>query len=144
MAYPYKKTYRKTAFRVKRPIRTFRDLEVYQMTSNLATEIYSKIIPALEGKECPVKEKLMEIALYIPSSLAVAHSRRFEAQDELKIMEEILEACNKTVVYLEQARNIFGQNLDKALCEDLIKRYIYVRRKILNLYRAWKRFQKIP
>ena len=136
----YRKTYKKTRFRPKRPIRSFRDLEVYQRTSQLATEVYSKIIPSLEGQTCPVKDKLSEIVLNIPSLIAVAHSRRFEG-DELRIMEECLEACNKTVVYLEQARDIFAQNIDKAACEDMIKRYIYVRRKTFNLYKAWKRFQ---
>jgi len=134
------RVYKKTRFRVKRPIRSFRDLEVYQRTAGLATEIYSKIIPFLEGRNCPVKDKLTEIVLFIPSSIAVAHSRRFEGKEELRIMEEILEACNKAVVYLEQIRDIFAQELDRALCEDLIKRYIYARRKILNLYRAWMKF----
>lgn len=135
--------YKKTRFRVKKPIRSFRDLEVYQRTARLATEIYSKIIPVLEGKSCPVKDKLTEIALFIPSSIAAAHSRRFEGKEELKIMEEILEACNKAVVYLEQIRDIFAQELDRALCEDLIKRYIYSRRKIFNLYKAWVRFASL-
>ena len=132
--------FKKTRFSVKKPIRSFRDLEVYQRTARLATEIYSKIMPVLEGKNCPVKDKLTEIALFIPSSIAVAHSRRFEGKEELKIMEEILEACNKAVVYLEQIMDIFAQELDRVLCEDLIKRYIYARRKIFNLYKAWLRF----
>lgn len=72
----------------------------------------------------------------------MAHSRRFEKGDELKIMEEIMEMCNKVMVYLEQVRDIFVQDIDRALCEDLIKRYIYVRRKIFNLYRAWLKFQQ--
>ncbi len=134
--------YKKTSFQVKKPIRSFRDLEVYQRTSKLASEVMTKVIPTLEGKNCPIKDKLVSACLDIPTSLAVAHSRRFEKGDELKIMEEIMEMCNKVMVYLEQVRDIFVQDIDRALCEDLIKRYIYVRRKIFNLYRAWLKFQQ--
>ena len=142
MPYPNRaRTYKKTRFRVKRPIRSFRDLEVYQRTSKLAAEVMTKVAPLVEGKGCPIKDKLISACLDIPTSLAVAHSRRFEKGDQLKIMEGIMEECNKVMVYLEQVRDIFVQDIDRALCEDLIKRYSYARRKILNLYRAWVRFQ---
>jgi hypothetical protein len=139
--YPYKPTYKKTAFRVKKPIRSFRDLEVYQSTSQYATEIMTKIIPLLENNS-PIKEKLINACLKIPESIATAHSRRFQTQDELKFLDDALENCNKAVVYLEQARDIFIKEIeDRAACDDLIKRYIFIRRKIFNLYKAWKKFE---
>jgi len=139
----YKPTYRKTAFRVKKPIRSFRDLEVYQRSSEYATEIMTKVIPLLGESNSPVKEKLVDCCLKLPESLATAHSHRFETGEELKYLEDSLELCNKAVVYLEQARDIFISGIEgRSLCDDLIKRYILIRRKIFNLYRAWKRFQK--
>jgi hypothetical protein len=143
--YLYQKTYKKTAFRVKKPIRSFRDLEVYQRTSCAATEIMTKVMPLLGESNSWVKEKLVDCCLKIPESIATAHSHRFETGEELKFLEDALEGCNKAVVYLEQARDIFIKDIEgRALCDDLIKRYILVRRKIFNLYRAWKKFQKIP
>jgi hypothetical protein len=136
------RTYRKTSFRVKRPIRSFRDLEVYQRTANCATEIMVKVIPLLGQGNSPVKDKLIESCLKIPESIAAAHSHRFEKGDELNVLEEALEGCNKVVVYLEQARDIFIKEIQgRAVCEDLIKRYILLRRKIFNLYKAWKKFE---
>jgi len=138
----YKRAYRKTRFRVKRPIRGFRDLEVYQRTSRCATEIMTKIMPALEGLESSVKLKLTDSCLRIPELIASAHSRRFEHGDESKIMDNCLEECNRTMVYLEQVRDIFADRTDRALCEDLVKRYIYTRRKIRNLQKAWEGWKK--
>lgn len=141
--YPYRKRYKKSAFRVKKPIRSFRDLEVYQRTNQVATEIMTKIVPLLEGNS-PIKEKLIECCLKIPESIASAHSRRFETGGELKLLDDALEGCNKAVVYLEQARDIFVKEIEgRAVCEDLIKRYILARRKIFNLYKAWRRFQEM-
>ena len=137
----YKPTYKKTAFRVKKPIRSFRDLEVYQSTSQYATEIMTKIIPLLENNS-PIREKLINACLKIPESIATSHSHRFETGEELKFLDDALENCNKVVVYLEQARDIFVKEIeDRAACDDLIKRYILIRRKIFNLYKAWKKFE---
>ena len=136
--YSYKKTFQKTRFRVKRPIRGFRDLEVYQRTKQCANDIMTKLIPFLEGLGCPVKEKLIESCLLIPQLIASAHSRRFEKGGESKLMDECMEECNKTTVYLEQVKDIYAEKVDRAVCEDLVKRYIYARRKIRNLQKAWE------
>ena len=137
--------YNKTAFRVKKPIRSFRDLEVYQSTSSYATEVITKIVPLLGEANSPIKDKLIDCCLKIPELIAASHSRRFETGEELKLLDDALENCNKVVVYLEQARDIFVKEIeDRAACDDLIKRYIFIRRKIFNLYKAWKKFQQTP
>jgi len=134
--------YRKSAFRVRKPIRSFRDLEVYQRANEAATEIITKIIPLLGEGNSPVKEKLIECCLKIPEAIAIAHSHRFEKGDESNFLEDALEGCNKAVVYLEQARDIYIKDIEgRAVCEDLIKRYILGRRKIFNLYKAWQKFE---
>jgi hypothetical protein len=141
--YPYPKTYKKSAFRVRKPIRSFRDLEVYQRTGQAAVEIMTKVIPLLGDGSSLIKDKLIDCCLRIPESIATAHSHRFETGEELKFLEDALEGCNKAVVYLEQGRDIFIKDIEsRALCDDLVKRYILTRRKIFNLYKAWKRFQK--
>lgn len=139
----YKTTYKKSAFRVKKPIRSFRDLEVYQRSSQCATEVMTKVVPMLEEGKSPLRDKMVEVALRIPEAIAEAHSHRFEDQDEYKMLESALEGCNKAVVYLEQARDIYLKDSEgSALCEDLIRRYIFVRRKIFNLSKAWQRFRE--
>lgn len=137
----FRTPYKKSAFRIKKPIRSFRDLEVYQRSSQCATEILTKVVPMLEEGKSPIRDRMVETALRVPEALAEAHSRRFEAKDEFKVIEIALECCNKAVVYLEQARDIYLRNTEgTALCEDLIKRYIILRRKIFNLYKAWQKF----
>ncbi|MDP2927439.1 MAG: four helix bundle protein [Candidatus Omnitrophota bacterium] len=138
----YNTTYRKSAFRVKKPIRSFRDLEVYQRANEAATEIITKIVPLLGEGNSPIKDKLVECCLKIPESIAIAHSRRFEKGDESDFLENALEGCNKAVVYLEQAWDIYIKDIEgRSVCEDLIKRYILERRKIFNLYKAWQKFE---
>jgi len=116
--------------------------EVYQGTSSYATEVITKIVPLLGEANSPVKDKLIDCCLKIPELIAASHSHRFETGDELKTLDEALELCNKAVVYLEQARDIYVLAIEgRAACEDLIKRYILIRRRVFNLYKAWKKFR---
>jgi len=136
----FRKQYKKSRFRVKKPIRSFRDLEVYQRASQYATEVMKTLIPLVE-EGSPVKDKLVNTCLNIPEAIAEGHSRRFEVRGETGRLEGALEGCNRAVVYIELVRDIYIKDTDgRAVCEDLVKRYILLRRKTFNLQKAWERF----
>ena len=137
---PQKRFYRKTSFRVKRPIRSFRDLEVYQRTARSSVRIMKEVLPLLEGKgrPCPVKDKLVDCALEIPRMIGKAHSKRFDEREvSLGLLEDVMSLCNDAVVYLEQMRDIYADDVDAALFNDIVKEYFFSRRKIFNLRKAW-------
>lgn len=131
----------KTRFYPKRPIRSFRDLEVYQRTFRNSVDVIKKIVPAMQGKEYPLRDQIIDCCLIIPNLVAESHGRRFDEKEKsYKLLEEAMTQCNKMVVYLEQARDIFSE-IDKAVVEELIKNYILTRTKIFNLLKAWKKYQ---
>jgi len=143
MILPQRRTYKKTRFRVKRPIRSFRDLEVYQRTAKTSVRIMKELLPLLETKVCPVKDKTVDCCLEIPRLIGKAHSKRFdEPGGSLKLLEDVMSLCNDAVVYLEQVRDIYVENVDAVICDDIIKEYIFSRRKIFNLLKAWKRMDE--
>jgi four helix bundle protein len=132
-------TYRKPGFYSRKLVKSFRDLEVYQKTFQASVDVMKKVIPLVP--ESSLRDKIIETSLSIPNIIAEAHSRRFdEAEKANKLLDESMAECNKVVVYLEQARDI--HNVDKSVIEEIIKIYINERWKILNLQRAWKRFQE--
>lgn len=148
---PDTKTHKKSRFRVKKPIQSFRDLEVYQRSSRLASEIITKLIPAVESgskaeksktQVCDwVKERLAESCFRIPELIARAHNQRFKSNASLSGLDDSIKECSRAIVYLEEIRDIFCPAVEsQALCEDLMKRYILVRGKIFNLYKAWMGF----
>jgi len=131
-----------TKFFPKRPVRSFRDLEVYQKTSQASSDVMRKITPKITGKY-PMTDKMSQCLLTIPNLIAEAHSRRFEDEKAgLKLLDESMAECNKMVVYLEQVRDIYGGEVDRGVGEELIKTYIYSREKIFRLSKSWKRFQE--
>src|SRR3989338_1060411 len=128
-------------FGVKKPVRSFRDLEVYQKTLENSVIIFKNLRPLLARLKFPLLENMINCALTIPATLAEGHSIRFgDHKQGLLLLEKAMAGCNKMIVYLEQARGIYGSKLDGDLVEDLIKKYADVRTKIFRLEKSWQKF----
>lgn len=128
-------------FRAKRPIRTFRDLDVYQQTLEASVIVAGKLKGKLSRLRYPPLDKMIDCALGIPLVIAEAHSLRFgDMQKAVALLEHTMAGCNKMTVYLEQARGLYGDKLEYDLIEETIKRYLGVRAKIFHLEKAWQKF----
>ena len=139
---------RKPYYNPKRAVKTFQDLEIYQkalelsvfVVKSLSQKKSKKIDPALETKK-KIIDSLHICALKIPHLLVESHSKRFGTGTEcLDILDEAMLQCNKAVAYLEQARDICDTGVKWEDFDEKIKKYFYVRRKILNLQRVWKKY----
>ncbi|MBU1091450.1 hypothetical protein KKA27_01105, partial [Patescibacteria group bacterium] len=67
-------------FRVKSPVKTFRDLEVYQQTTKLSADIFVLKIPAKRKNDKDVLDeigKLKEISKQIPRLIVEAYGDKF-------------------------------------------------------------------
>lgn len=151
---------------IKKPVRSFRDLEVYQQTLAASVIIVKDIKPELERLKFPFTEGLVNCAMSIPLWISEAHSIRFgDHKLGLRLLEQAMAGCNKMIVYLEQAKGIYRpdaevepllksralsrsrktqntlSSYDRDLIEDLIKRYADVRGKIFRLEKSWQKFE---
>ena len=92
------------------------------------------------AKEFIVKN-LVHCALGIPHQVAEAHSLRFgDHTAGIAAIEKAMLNCNKMIVYLEQFRDICDTGIAWEFFDEVIKKYLYVRRKMLHLEQAWKKF----
>ncbi len=134
----YKNRY---AFKVKKPVRSFRDLEVYQKTLECSVLIDKDIVPALEKIKDNRIEELSKNAMAIPLYISEAHSLRFaDFGLALGYIEKALSGCNRMSVYLDHIKGLYGDKVKVDLIEDLINRYTLVRGKIFRLEQSWKKF----
>ncbi len=117
----------------KRPLKSFRDLEVYQKLLAVSVAIAKRI----------KAEKVTAMALDLPVKIAAAHSLRFGGQTRaIEALEEVMLNCNLLVVYLEQYRDIENKDIEPEFFEEQIKNLLTVRMKILHLQRSWQKFAK--
>ena len=122
----------------KRPVKSFRDLEVYQKLLAVSVAIAKRIKSA----------KVTAMALDLPVKVATAHSLRFGDQTRaIEALEEVMLNCNLLVVYLEQYRDIenppagkAGKTIEPEFFEEQIKNLLSTRMKILHLQRSWQKF----
>lgn len=142
----------------KRPVKTFQDLDVYQQALEGNVFIANTLVASFCKNAAKEKKKDSDIetkdtimrALFIcsstvPHQIAEAHSFRFGAQKEcLILLEKVMLNCNKIVVYLDQARDICKIGLETEKFGELQKKYLLIRRKVLNLQRVWQKYIERP
>ena len=134
--------YNKKPFTPRKPVKTFRDLEIYQKTIECAVLISKDVMPHLVKQKYQYAERLTDCAMSVPLLVAESHSLRF-ADFALGVgyLEKAMASANKMVVYLEHAKGLYGSKFDMGLIDDIIGRYILARTKMFHLEKSWKRFR---
>ena len=135
--------YYKNKFTPKKPVRSFRDLEVYQKTLEASVIIVKNLRPTLVKQKYPFLENMVNCSMTIPLHISEAHSLRFASLDNgVRLLEQAMAGCNKMVVYLEQLKGMYGSKIDSDLVEDVIGRYVGIRGKMFRLEKSWKKFSQ--
>jgi hypothetical protein len=132
-------------FRVRTPVRTFRDLEVYQESTKLAAQIFNLKLPGRYKKETVEEiESLKQMSKIIPKLIVESYNDKF---NDFKIADRKLEIAAQTInliIAKLDFLNAFVENTEfRNLLSDILKRYQRNKFKIINLKKAWgKVFKK--
>ncbi len=134
--------YGKKQFTPKKPIYSFRDLEVYQKTLECSVLISKDIKPKLARLKYDLLDNFINSSMSIPLYIGESHSLRFaDFNGAIALLEKAMATSNKMVVYLEQINGLYGSKVNADLIEDIINRYIETRGKMFRLEKSWKRFK---
>lgn len=128
-------------YRVKSPVKTFRDLDVYTTTTLLSSEITRLKIP--EQLELKAEHEILKtIVKQVPRLIAESHGDKFtNGRLAAAKMEQALRYVTDAVAkidFLIACLSDEEKNLRTSLLH-LIQKYQMQRRKIFNLKRAWDR-----
>jgi four helix bundle protein len=128
---------------VEKKITSFRDLEVYQNTYKACVDVITKIVPKLpDFEKKDLKNQLRRSVKAIPRLIAEGYAKRHQKHGFQKYLDDAMGECNETIVSLEQSRDLYGENVDKKLCEQLIDLYDKSGRQLYNLSTAWTKFKR--
>src|SRR3989344_1902642 len=128
-------------FSPKKPVRSFRDLEVYQKALECSVLISSDVAPRAKEFGYLHHDAMLQCALSVPLLVAEAHSLRFaDFALALGYIEKAMSSCNKAVVYLDQVKGLYGTKANPDLLEDIASRYVFTRLKMFRLERSWRKF----
>jgi hypothetical protein len=128
-------------FRVRTPIKTFRDLEVYQESIKLAAQIFK--LPLPKESEDPLFEEikiLKQTSKLIPKLIVESYNDKFKnfalADKKLEIA---CQAINLIIAKLDFLNAIVEDEKFKISITEILKKFQRVKTKILNLKKSWSK-----
>ena len=127
----------------KKPITSFRDLEVYQNSYKACIEVMMKIISKLpDSEKYDLRDQLSRSVKAIPRLIAEGYAKRHQKQGFQKYIDDAMGECNETIVGIEMCRDIYGEYIDKNLCQELVNIYDICGRQLYRPREAWGKFRK--
>ena len=122
--------YNRTSFRVRSPVKSFRDLEVYQKTVQLSSEIE----PLGSGE-------MTKAAARIPELIAEAYGDKYDSKvvSHQKLTEAVT-LITDMITKIDILREKFKEDQEKKeLLDKMLSVYHTQKIKVLNLRKAWDR-----
>jgi four helix bundle protein len=129
---------------IKKPIRSYYDLDVYQLAYETSITMMTEIIPRLpESEKYDMKDQLARSCKAVPRLIAEGFAKKHQRAGFQKYLDDATGEANETQVGLCQCRDIYAKYIDVNLCEKLIDTYDKIGRQLFNLKQSWNKFGKI-
>lgn len=126
-----------------KPIRSFRDLVVYQNTYNAAIMVMKKIVAKLPDEEKHgLKSQLSRACKSIPALIAEGYAKKHQKKHFQKYLDDAIGESNEMITHLSFCKDIYGDLLENELCDKLIEIYDIAGRQIYMLSKKWQNFKE--
>lgn len=133
----------KTEEKKRGPIRSYKDLEVYQITYSSAIIILTKVLPKLPKEEkFDLTDQLRRSSKAIPRLIAEGYAKKHQFRGSHKYIDDAMAETNETSVSLSQCRDAYPEYVDPQLCEELLAIYDRAGRQLYRLREVWHDFRK--
>ena len=116
-------------------IRSYRDLEVYRRSYELALRVHklSLAFPGFERFE--LGRQLREATKSIPANIAEGYGRKTSPADFKRFLVMSLGSCDEVRVWLEFCKDLVY--VSEAECKELVDQYDQVGKMLTGLLKAW-------
>ena len=126
----------------QKPIYSFRDLDVYQGAYSASIVVMTRIIPKLPSRErFDLVDQLSRSSKAVPRLIAEGFAKKHQKAGFQKYLDDAMAETNETSVSIEQRRDIYPNNVELQLCNELVDQYDKIGRQLYNLLRAWNGFK---
>lgn len=124
----------------KKPIRSFRDLDVYQNSYKCSITVATRILSKLPQTErFDLRDQLSRSSKAIPRLIAEGFAKKHQRLGFQKYLDDAMAECNETIVSLEHVKDIY--KIEVNLCNELVNLYDKSARQLFNLAEAWDKFK---
>ena len=127
----------------KKKITTYRDLEVYQRAYSACLLVMKEIVPKLpQSERFDLKDQLSRSSKAVPRLIAEGFVKKHQKAGFQKYLDDAMAESNETGVGLSQSKDIYEQNVNVEICENLIGEYDIIGKQLYRLRGAWNKFSK--
>src|SRR4030043_2270420 len=127
----------------KNPIRSFKDLEVYQNSYSASIEVLNKIVPKLPRfEQRDLGDQIRRSTKAIPRLIAEGYSKKHQKRGFQKYLDDAMAESNEMIVSLSHVRDLYSGYVDPKVCENLIDLYDKSSRQLYNLATKWRDFKE--
>ena len=124
----------------KKPILSFRDLDVYQNSYKAMLVVHKEILPKIPPEEkFDLRDQLSRSTKAVPRLIGEGHSKRHQVAGFQKYLDDAHTEANESIVSLEQCKDLY--HINPELCLKLIDQYDKIARQLFNLAEAWDKFK---
>ncbi|MFA6098624.1 MAG: four helix bundle protein [Patescibacteria group bacterium] len=124
-------------------IQSFKDLYVYQNAYSSAVVVMKDVVVKLPASErYGLVDQLGRSAKAIAPLIAEGFAKKHMPKSFKKYLDDAMGECNETIVHISYCMDIYGGNIDKKICERLLKNYDLINKQLYKLSLAWKNFNR--
>jgi len=116
-------------------IRSFKDLEVYKESYELAITICKSITRLPSCEKFNLVDQMRRASRSIPTNIAEGYAKRLSVKEFRKYLFTSLGSCNEMLVHLGFVKDLGYWKSD--FCENLLDRYEALGKKINKLMQNW-------
>lgn len=130
---------------LNKKIVTYRDLDVYQRSYKASILIMTKLLPNLPANEkYDLVSQLSRSTKAVPRLISEGFAKRHQKAGFQKYLDDAMSEANETQVGLCHCKDIYFNQVDLKLCEELIKEYEIIGKQLFKLEQAWDKFSRNP
>lgn len=127
---------------VKKSLKNFQNLEVYQDSYNASIIIMTKIIPKLPDIERnDLRIQMSRSCKAIPRLIAEGYAKKHQKKGFQKYLDDANGESNEMIVCLNHCDDLYHKYIEQKLCIELIDIYDKLSRQLYNLSIAWSKFK---
>lgn len=120
----------------RKPIRGFRDLDVYQLSYQASMKILKEVLPKLPKDErFDLRDQMKRACKRIPANIAEGYAKKHQKKAFKKYLDDAMGSANEMIVHLSYVSDL--GYCDEALCKDLIETYDIIGKQLYRLGESW-------
>jgi len=121
----------------KKPIQSYKDLDVYKNSYMASIRVMKEVLPKLPAIEkFDLADQLRRSVKAIPRLIAEGYAKRHQKHGFQKYLDDALAESNETEVSLQQCKDIYCIE-----CNELLAAYERTGKQIFRLSQVWTTFK---